>query len=187
MKFSRKLIFSISGLVVLVVLIVAGVLFYRNSTREDIKQGPFNADGRCPEFKAVYSRVEIRFGNAGLSTLNSIYETFVGKGAFEISEFKVTTFEPGRLNIVAQSNRGPLTSEIYADRIVRLGQDQENEKLRRTLQSAFCDKNRIYEHQLVDLGNGQTVSQDLEYWTEGDALRFKLYQNRRLTADVTAQ
>lgn len=187
MKFSSKLILSISGLAVLAVLIVAGILLYQNSKREDITQGPFEADGRCPEFRAVYSRVEIRFGNAGLSTLNSIYETFVGEGAFEISEFRVTTFGPGRFNIVAQSNRGPLTSEIYADRLVRLGQDQENEKLRRTLQSAFCDKGRIYEHQLVDLGTGQTLSQDLEYWTEGDTLRFKLYQNRKLTADVVAQ
>lgn len=187
MKFSRKLVVSIFVLAVAVVLTVVGVIIYQNSTREDVAQGPFDADGRCPEFKAVYSRVEIRFGNAGLSTLNSVYETFVGEGAFEISEFRVTTFGPGRLNIVAQSNRGPLTSEIYADRVVRLGQDQENEKLRRTLQSAFCDKGRIYEHQLVDLGNGQILSQDLEYWTEGDALRFKLYQDRKLTADVTAQ
>ena len=157
------------------------------SPREEVKQGPFTADGRCPSFKARYPTVDIRFGNRGLSTLNSLYETFAGEGAFEISEFTVATRGAGRFRIVGASNRGPLTSDIYADRVVRLGQDLENEALRRTLQSAFCDRRRIYEHQLVDLGDGSTLAQDLEYWTEGEAFRFKLYQNRRLTADVTAR
>ena len=64
---------------------------------------------------------------------------------------------------------------------------RSTEKLRRTLQSAYCDRERIYEHQLVDLGDGSTLTQDLEYWNEGGAFRFKLYQNRRLTADVSAR
>lgn len=174
------------ALAALAALIAVAFVAFR-SPREEVAQGPFTADGICPSFKARYPEVDIVFGNSGLSTLNSLYETFFGEGAFDISEFKVTTGGDGRFTIVASSNRGPLTSDIYADRIVRVGQDQENEALRRTLQSAFCDKGRIYEHQLVDLGDGSTLSQDLEYWTENGALRFRLFQNRRLTADVTAR
>lgn len=167
------------------VAVIAFVAF--RSPREEVMQGPFSADGVCPSFQPRYARVDITFGNSGLSTLNSLYETFAGEGAFEISEFKVATGGRGRFTIVGSSNRGPLTSDIHADRVVRIGQDRENERLRRTLQSAFCDRGRIYEHQLVDLGNGSTLAQDLEYWTEGGAFRFRLYQNRRLTADVTAR
>ena len=174
------------ALAALVAVALIAFLAFR-SPREEVKQGPFTADGRCPSFKARYPQVDIRFGNSGLSTLNSLYETFAGEGAFEISEFSVATGGAGRFKIVGASNRGPLTSDIYADRVVRLGQDMENEQLRRTLQSAFCNRGRIYEHQLVDLGDGSTLTQDLEYWTEGGAFRFKLYQNRRLTADVTAR
>lgn len=174
------------AVVALVVLAVIAILAFR-SPREEVTQGPFAADGVCPSFKPRYPQVRIAFGNRGLSTLNSLYETFVGEGAFEISEFNVTMGDNGRFTIVGSSNRGSLTSDIHADRIVRLGQDLENEQLRRTLQSAFCNRGRIYEHQMVDLGDGSTLSQDLEYWTEGDAFRFKLYQNRRLTADVTAR
>lgn len=167
---------------------LAAISFFAlRSPREEVKRGPFTADGRCPSFKARYQQVDIRFGNSGLSTLNSLYETFAGEGAFEISEFTVETGTVGRFKIVGASNRGPLTSDIYADRVTRLGQDRENEALRRTLQSAYCDRGRIYEHQLVDLGDGSTLTQDLEYWTEGGAFRFKLYQNRRLSADVSAR
>lgn len=177
---------ALVGLAGLAVLAAVAFLALR-SPFEEVRQGPFTADGACPSFKARYPKVDIEFGNAGLSTLNSLYETFAGVGAFEISEFKVATSGTGRYTIVGSSNRGPLTSDIYADRFVRIGQDRENEKLRRTLQSAFCHGGRIYEHQLVDLGDGSTLTQDLEYWTEGAAFRFRLYQNRRLTADVTAR
>ena len=81
-------------------------------------------------------------------------------------------------------------ADIYADRVVRLGQDMENEQLRLTHQSAFCDKGRIYEHQVVDMGSGKFLVQDLEYWTEGTAgenFRYRLYQNQRLTADVVGR
>lgn len=182
---SKRRMAAVALAVVVAVAVIAFLAF--RSPREEVKQGPFSADGRCPTFEARYAHVDIRFGSSGLSTLNSLYETFVGEGAFEISAFTVTTGGPGRFKIVGASNRGPLTSDIVADRVVRLGQDKENEKLRRTLQSAFCDRGRIYEHQLVDLGDGSTLAQDLEYWTEGKAFRFKLYQNRRLTADVTAR
>lgn len=167
---------------------VAAIAFLAlRSPFEEVRQGPFTADGACPSFKARYPKVDIEFGNTGLSTLNSLYETFAGVGAFEISEFTIATLGPGRFTIVGASNRGPLTSDIYADRLVRIGQDRENEELRRTLQSAFCHAGRIYEHQLVDLGDGSMLTQDLEYWTERGAFRFKLYQNRRLTANVTAR
>ena len=164
---------------------VAFVAF--RSPWQEVKQGPFTANNICPVFKPRYANVDISFGNSGLSVLNSLYETFVGEGAFEISEFTVAARGNGQFTIVGSSNRGPLTSDIFADRIVRLGQDQEDGKLRRTHQSAFCDRGRIYEHQLVDLGNGSVLIQDLEYWNEGEAFRFRLYQNRRLTADVTAR
>lgn len=178
----------IAAIALTAVTAVAAIAFLAlRSPSEEVTQGPFTADGQCPTFKARYPKVEIRFGNRGLSTLNSLYETFAGEGAFYINDFTVATGGAGRFKIVGASNRGPLTSDIYADRVVRLGQDRENEKLRRTLQSAFCDRGRIYEYQLVDLGDGSTLTQDLEYWTEGNAFRFRLYQNRRLTADVTAR
>lgn len=174
------------ALVAAAVVAGTGLLAFR-SPRAPVTKGPFTADGVCPSFKPRYARVDIAFGNSGLSTLNSLYESFVGEGAFEIDSFTVTTGAGGRFTIVGASNRGPLTSDIHADRIVRLGQDRENEELRRTLQSAFCDRGRIYEHQLVDLGDGSTFTQDLEYWTEAGAFRFRLYQDRRLAADVTAR
>ena len=176
------------GIVLATLAALASVAYLAfQSPREEVTQGPFKSAGRCPSFQTRYAAVDIRFGNSGLSTLNSLYETFAGEGAFEISKFTVATGGAGRFRIIGSSNRGPLTSDIYADRVVRLGQDQEDEQLRRTLQSAFCDRGRIYEHQLVDSGDGSTLTQDLEYWTEGAAFRFKLYQNRRLTADVTAR
>lgn len=157
------------------------------STSESTKfesPGPFKADGRCPVFKPLYSKIDVRFGNRGLTALNSFYETIFGKGAFELTEFRVTTFSDTRFDIVAQSNRGPLKSEIFADRLVRIGQDSENEKPQTTHQSAFCDKGRIFEHQTVFSRKGNIMIQDLLYWTEGDTFRFRLYQNRKLLADV---
>ncbi|MBC7801144.1 MAG: hypothetical protein H7Z10_11025 [Gemmatimonadaceae bacterium] len=170
-----------------VFIALAGLLAITACARQEVTQGPFTADEVCPTFKPRYPSVQITFGNRGLSVLNSLYETFVGEGVFEISEFTVRTLGAQRFIIVGKSNRGELTSDIYADRVVRLGQDLENEQLRRTHQSAFCDHGRIYEHQVVDMGNGSFLVQDLEYWTDGDAFRFRLLQNRRLTADVTAR
>jgi len=149
-------------------------------------QGPFTADGKCPEFKAAYPRCEVKFGNRGLSTLNSLYETFVGKGAFEINSFAVEQLPQGRFNIIAQSNRGPIKSEIYTDRVVRLGQDRENEVVYRTHQAAFCDAGRIYENQ-AGFVDGDLNVQDLEFCTENERLRFRLFQNGSPTADVTCQ
>jgi len=149
-------------------------------------EGPFTANGICPEFMKTYSSCEVRFGNRGLSTLNSFYETFVGEGAFEIKSFEVESLPGGRFNITAQSNRGPIRSEIYTDRLVRLGQDRENEIVYRTNQSAFCDDGRIYENQVVQEDGGLNV-QDLEFWTERDQLHFRLFQNGSPTADVVCQ
>jgi hypothetical protein len=146
-------------------------------------EGPFDADGVCPVFVATYPRCEVRFGNSGLSTLNSLYETFVGEGAFRIDAFEVETPGAGRFNVTALSNRGPIRSEIHTDRLVRLGQERENEVINRTHQSAFCDRGRIYEHQ-VGYARGRVYTQDLELWTEQDALRFRLFQNGAPTADV---
>lgn|GEM_PF-5001996 len=149
-------------------------------------KGPLTADQKCLEFRKVYEHCEVKFGNRGLSTLNSFFETFVGEGAFEINGFNVETLPEGHFNIVAQSNRGPIQSEIYTDRLVRLGQDREDEAVFLTHQSAFCDAGRIYEHQ-VGYVDGDLNVQDLEFWTEGDELRFRLFQNGKPTADVACK
>lgn len=148
--------------------------------------GPFAADGACPTFVARYPQCEVRFGNSGLSTLNSFYETFVGEGAFEIDGFTVDAPGPGRYTITAQSNRGPITSQIWTDRLVRLGQEREDEQVNRTHQSAFCDAGRIYEHQ-VGYADGDVYVQDLEFWTQDGNLRFRLFQGGSPTADVECQ
>jgi hypothetical protein len=167
------------------VLVVIGLfVFVDLSNKEAVETGPFAADGECPVFEADYPRCEITFGNRGLSVLNSAAETFLGEGAFEIDSFRVENRAAGRFVITAQSNRGPLTSDIFADRVVRLGQDQEDGVLRLTQQSAFCDGGRIFEQQ-VRLGEGKvTGTQRLEYWTEGDVFNFKLIQNGSKTAEV---
>ena len=175
------------AVIALIAVAALGFFIFRAQTKQEVTQGPFTADGQCPTFKPRYEQIQIRFGNRGLSVLNSFYETFVGEGAFEISEFTVSTSGDKQFTIVAQSNRGELTSDINADRVVRLGQDLENEQLRRTHQSAFCNEGRIYEHIVVYLENGDFIVQDLEYWTEDEAIYFRLYQNRRLTAEVVGR
>lgn len=179
--------YIVLGLLLLIGLGITGVFLFRSETKETITQGPFAADGQCPTFKPKYPQIQITFGNKGLSVLNSLYETFLGEGAFEISEFTVAAIGEKRFTIVGRSNRGDLTSDIYADRVVRLGQDLENEELRLTHQSAYCNKGRIYEHQVVYMGGGKFIVQDLEYWTAGESFRFRLYQNQRLAADVVGQ
>ena len=172
--------------VITVVTLLSVNAFLINAFSKGPTDGPFMADGACPEFRATYKRCEVRFGNRGISTLNSLYETFVGEGAFEIYGFKVESLHGGRFNIIAQSNRGEIKSEIYTDKLVRLGQDRENEAVYLTHQSAYCDTGRIYEHQAVHIG-GDISIQDLEFWTERDALRFRLFQNGSPTADVVCQ
>lgn len=188
MAFSRKN-FSIGFLALLVVLV--GGWFVAKSVLSNMfskgpTEGPFTADGVCPCFKSKYQSCNVAFGNSGLSTLNSLYETFMGEGAFEIYGFTVDTPGEGRYTIAAQSNRGPITSEIYTDRLVRLGQDRENEVVNRTQQSAFCDMGRIYEHQVVYTDDNRLV-QDLEFWSEDGKLRFRLFQDGAPTADITCQ
>ena len=111
--------------------------------------GPFAADAKCPSFRPTYPQCTVNFGNRGLSTLNSLYETFVGEGAFEIKSFQVSTPGAQRFDITAESNRGTLRSRINADGVVRAGQDRENEVVYRTHESAFCDAGRIYQLQVV--------------------------------------
>lgn len=149
-------------------------------------EGPATADGECPVFRDRYPSCEIRFGNSGLSTLNSFYETFVGEGAFEIDSFTVDTRGEGRFAIAAQSNRGPITSDIVADQLVRLGNERENEEVFRTHEASFCDAGRIYEHVVTYRGDALTV-QDLEFWTKGDELWFRLFQNGSPTAEVVCR
>ncbi len=173
------------GLMAVAGAVVANV-FLAGAFVEGPSAGPFDADGRCPSFEARYPSCEVRFGNRGLSTLNSLYETFVGQGAFEISSFAVESRPGGRFDITAQSNRGPIRSEITADRVVRLGQDREDEVVRRTSQSAYCEAGRIYEHQVVYL-DGSVMVQHLEFWSEGGQLRFRLFQNGSPTADVACK
>lgn len=186
MKRNRLLIGVAALGLVAVVGWVSVSTYLSDAFSEGPTAGPFTADGVCPAFRPTYNRCEVRFGNRGLSTLNSFYETFVGEGAFEINGFKVESLPGGRFNTIAQSNRGPIRSEIYTDRLVRLGQDRENEAVHRTNQSAFCDAGRIYEHQAVYVDGDLTV-QDLEFWTEGDQLRFRLFQNGSPTADVVCR
>lgn len=157
---------------------------FRSGTQQLVEQGPFAADGQCPMFKPRYPVCKVRFGNRGLSVLNSAYETFMGEGAFRIDGFTVASEGDGRFDIRAGSNRGELRSEIIADRVVRLGQDRENERLSLTHQSAFCHRGRIYENQVVQTAGGSTTVQGLEYWTEGETFAFRLLQDRYLTADV---
>jgi hypothetical protein len=148
--------------------------------------GPFTADAKCPSFRPSYPQCTVGFGNRGLSTLNSVFETFLGEGAFEIKSFQVSTAAGQHFDITAESNRGTLRSRIQADGVVRVGQDRENEVVYRTHESAFCDGGRIYELQTVFVDGDLTV-QNLEYWTEGEALRFRLFQNGAPTADVTCR
>lgn len=169
--------------VVAIVATLSVATFLSDAFSQGPTAGPFNANGVCPSFTKTYRSCEVRFGNRGLSTLNSFFETFVGEGAFEINGFEVESLPEGRFNIVAQSNRGPIRSEIYTDRLVRLGQERENELVYRTNQSAYCDAGRIYENQVVQEDGGLNV-QNLEFWSERDQLRFRLFQNGSPTADV---
>jgi hypothetical protein len=174
------------------VLLVAGRLAVRTALEGAFEpgptEGPFAADGLCPTFQPRYPSCEVRFGNSGLSVLSSFYETFVGEGPFEIDAFDVDTLDPAvdgapRFVITAQSNRGPITSRITADRLVRLGQEREDGEVNRTHQSAFCDSGRIYEHQ-VGYAGGEAYVQALEFWTADGALRFRLFQGGSPVADV---
>ncbi|MEM6285475.1 MAG: hypothetical protein AAF787_25010, partial [Chloroflexota bacterium] len=140
----------------------------------------------CPVFEPSYPQCEIVFGSSGLSVVNSFYETFIGEGVFEIDGFTVDTQSETEFLIVGESNRGPLTSEIVADRVVRLGQDRENEILFRNHQASYCNAGRIYEHQVVYTNNGLNI-QDLEYWVEDEKFNFKLFQGGSLTAQVVCQ
>lgn len=165
---------------------LAANVYLANAFEPGPSKGPFTADNSCPSFRARYRQCQVAFGNSGLSKLNSLYETFIGEGAFEITGFEVETLPGRRFNINARSNRGPIKSEIHTDRLVRLGQDRENEVVYRTNQSAFCDAGRIYEHQAVYV-DGKLNAQDLEFWTDRDRLRFRLFQNGAPTADVTCE
>lgn len=183
----NRLWLGVAALVVVVAVAWLSVaMLLSDAFSEGPTDGPLSADGVCPAFKTTYRSCEVLFGNRGISTLNSFYETFVGEGAFEINGFLVESLPGGRFNITAQSNRGPIRSEIYTDRLVRLGQDREDEIVHRTSQSAFCDDGRIYEHQVVYVDGNLNV-QDLEFWTEREQLRFRLFQNGSATADVVCQ
>ena len=149
-------------------------------------QGPLDADGQCPTFKPSYPQCEVTFGNKGLSVLNSFYETFVGEGAFEIYAFSTRTDPNGALIISADSNRGELKSEIIPDRLVRIGQDLEDEELLVTHQSSYCHAGRVHEHQVVYSG-GDSDIQDLSFWNEGEVFHFTLHQNGSKTATVTCR
>jgi hypothetical protein len=103
--------------------------------------------------------------------------------SFEISEFTVTKSGEKEFEIVGQSNRGPLTSKIKADGLVRLGQDREDEKLRNAHVASYCHAGRIFENQTVQV-DGDIQIQDLEFWSEGEVFHFQLFQNGSLTAKV---
>jgi len=184
---SRRL--KLLGLTLVLLLIAAWFgtkALLSDAFQQGPTSGPFAADGACPSFRPVYPQCTVAFGNRGLSTLNSVFETFVGEGAFEIRSFQVHTFGARRFDISAESNRGTLRSRIEADGLVRVGQDRENEVVYRTHESAFCDARRVYELQTVFVDGNVTV-QHLEYWTDGETLRFRLFQNGAPTADVSCR
>jgi hypothetical protein len=187
LRFNKRLQIAV-GLVLLVLLMawLGAKLFLSAAFQQGPSAGPFTADAQCPRFRASYPQCTVAFGNRGLSTLNSVFETFVGEGAFEIKSFQVSTAGAQRFDITDESNRGTLRSRIQADGVVRLGQDRENEVVYRSHESAFCDAGRIYELQTVFV-DGDLNVQNLEYWTEGEALRFRLFQNGAPTADVTCR
>ncbi len=183
-RFAKVGTIILSSIAALGIVAWFGISTFLDSVFEEgPTRGPSFADNQCPTFETVYPQCEIRFGNSGLSTLNSFYETFVGEGAFEISSFEVETLGRDRFTIVAQSNRGPITSNIIADRLVRLGEEREDEQVYRTHESSFCDAERIYEH-VVTFQDGARVVQDLEFWTEDGSLWFRLFQNGSPTAEV---
>ena len=167
-----------------IVLIITFLLSGCGDSNIEVSKAPLDADGQCPTFKPRYPQCEVTFGNRGLSVLNSFYETFVGEGAFEIYEFTTRTNQNDALIISAKSNRGELKSEIIPDRLVRIGQDRENEKLFRTHQSSYCNAGRIYEHQIVYQDSGDFDIQDLSFWTKNDLFYFSLDQNGSKTARV---
>ena len=167
-----------------IVLIITFLLSGCADASVKVSKAPLDADGQCPTFKPRYPKCEVTFGNEGLSVLNSFYETFVGEGAFEIYEFTTETNQNDALIIAAKSNRGELKSEIIPDRLVRIGQDREDEKLFRTHQVSYCNAGRIYEQQIVYKDSGDFNIQDLSFWTENDEFRFSLDQNGSKTARV---
>lgn len=149
----------------------------------EIKTGPAYADNVCPVFKKSYPKCEIMFGNKGLSVLNSFYETFVGEGAFEIYRFDVKTISKSEFIITAQSNRGELISEINADRIVRIGQDKEDERLNLTNQASYCHDGMVTELQEVFIDDSVEI-QHLQYWTTDSKFYFQLFQGGNQVAKV---
>lgn len=168
-------------------VVLAGVgfaLFWSLQTRVQVTgPGPADSDGMCPTFQESYPQCEVAFGNSGLSVLNSFYETFFGEGAFEINGFTVKTRGEGSFLITADSNRGPLTSDIIADRLVRLGQEQEDGRLTYTHEASYCHSGRVLQNQIGFLGNSLNV-QNIEYWTEDETFHFRLVQGGYLTAEV---
>lgn len=185
MSKQRKFVLAGIALAVIALLAILGIRNFLESAFEPgPTEGPYFADNACPTFVSEYPICEVAFGNSGLSTLNSFSETFLGEGAFEIYSFTVENPEARRYVIAAQSNRGDIVSRITADRIVRLGQDREDEVVNRAHVSSFCDGGRIYEHQVVYVKNGRNV-QDLEFWVEDERMRFRLFQNGSPTADIT--
>lgn len=167
------------------IILVSGLFLLAacSSTKKRIEVAAYEADGRCPSFQPRYLKCDITFGSRGLAALNSLYKTFLGRGAWEISEFTVKSSGEKEFEIIAQSNRGPLTSRINADGLVRLGQDQEDGKLRNAHVASYCHAGRIFENQAVQVGDEIEI-QDLEFWSEGEAFHFQLFQNSSLTAKV---
>jgi hypothetical protein len=74
--------------VAFIVVIALGFFVFRAGTKQEVTQGPFTADGRCPTFRPRYPQAQVRFGNQGLSVLNSLYETFVGEGALKLASLR---------------------------------------------------------------------------------------------------
>lgn len=66
------------GLMAVVAWVSANALL-SDAFSEGPSEGLFTADGQCPAFRSTYQRYEVLFGNRGLSTLNSMYETSVGE------------------------------------------------------------------------------------------------------------
>jgi hypothetical protein len=156
-----------------VLLAIVFALTACSTQKKRVEVGAFDADGLCPSFQAQYPKCDIKYGTKGLSFVSALYKVFTGEGFFEIKEFRVRKLGDKEFEIAADSNRGLLRSRINADGLVRIGQDQEDNRLRNANVSSYCHAGRIFENQTVQVGDDLEI-QDLEFWTEGEVFHFQL-------------
>jgi hypothetical protein len=119
-----------------------------------------DADGQCPRFEPLYAQCTVLEGEE-----------------FSINRFVVEAEGDQRLLLRAESNRGPITTLIVPDRVVRLGFDREDGGRFKTHQGSYCQAGRAYQQQVVYLEDRTYNVQNLEFWEDDGALLFQLDQN----------